>query len=65
MPNIDYSKLSSPKKPSPYGHSVKGSFYLQKTKEIPGRYKPFSRYDTTGTRITVVDTPESPTELFK
>lgn len=46
MPSIDYSKLHIPQKPSPHGHSVEGSFYLQKTKEIPGRYKPYYKYFT-------------------
>lgn len=64
MPNIDYSELFKPREPSPGGHSEENSFYLQKTKEIPGRYKPYSKYFTEGSKKTRAgDTLESPTEL--
>ncbi len=60
MSSIDYSKLHAPKKPSPHGHSVEGSFYLQKTKEIPGRYKPYHKYFTNSVTImAVIDTEEA------
>ncbi len=60
MSKIDYSKLHSSKKPSHCGHSVEGSFYLQKTQQVPGRYKPYYRYVTADMRIPVIGTQESP-----
>lgn len=59
MPSIDYSKLHAPKKPPTHGHSVEGSFYLQKTKEIAGRYKPYHKYVICGMAMTVVDKEEA------
>ena len=58
MAKIDYSKLHVPKAPSPHGHSKEGSFYLQKTKEIPGRYKPYHKCFTNGAKRTAVGTNE-------
>lgn len=54
MPQIDYSRLSRPKQASPTGHSVKNSFYMQKSQEIRGRYKAYHEYDTAGMKMTVV-----------
>ncbi len=46
MSSIDYSKLHAPKQPPAHGHSEENSFYLQKTKEIAGRYKPYHKHFT-------------------
>lgn len=58
MPQVDYSRLSRPKQRSTTGHSVKNSFYLQKSKEIPGWYKAYYEYDTSGMRVTVIGDDE-------
>ena len=65
MPNIDYSKLHSPKRPSPCGHSVRNSFYLQKTKEIPGLHKAYHEYDTSGMIMTIISAEENSTSEDK
>lgn len=54
MPKIDYSKLHAPKISSHCGHSKKGSFYLQHTKEISRRYKPYHKYVTVGMKKPIV-----------
>lgn len=54
VPQIDYNRLSQPKRVRTTGHSVRNSFYLQKSKEVAGRYKPYHKYYTAGMKMTVV-----------
>ena len=56
MPRIDYSRLSYQKQRSTRGHSVENSFYLQKSKSTPGRYRAYYEYDTSGAKVAVVGT---------
>lgn len=58
MPKIDYSRLSYKKQSSTRGHSVKNSFYLQKSKDTPGQYRAYYEYDTFGAKVALVGAEE-------
>ena len=40
------------------GRSERNSFYLQKSKEIAGRYKAYYEYDTSGMKVTRAEAVE-------
>lgn len=59
MGKIDYSKISKPRS-NENAFSVDNSFYLLRSKEIPGRYKAYYEYDTAGMKMNVVGGKERP-----
>ena len=57
-PFPEYKKYSSATR----GNYEENSFYLQKSKETPGRYRPYYEYGTFGDKIPVVGSQEQTLE---